>query len=78
MKIAIDELDSRKVTPDEKAFFEILVARNAEAVNGEIRNKKQSVKVALTKGKLSIEDIADILDVSIDFILDVQKQIANS
>lgn len=33
LKIAIDELDSREMTPEEKASFEILVARNAEAVN---------------------------------------------
>jgi hypothetical protein len=78
LKIAINELDSRKLTPNEKASFEILVARNAEAVNEEICKKKQSVKIALMKGKLSIEDIADIVDVSIDFVLDVQKQMTNS
>lgn len=37
LKIAIDELDSRKMTPDEKASLEILIARNAEAVNAENR-----------------------------------------
>ena len=28
LKVAIDELDSRKMTPDEKASLEILIARN--------------------------------------------------
>ncbi len=37
LKVAIDELDSRKLTPDEKASLEILIARNAEAVNAESR-----------------------------------------
>ena len=32
LKVAIDELDSRKMTPDEKALLEMLIARNAESV----------------------------------------------
>ena len=41
LKVAIDELDSRKMTPDEKASFEILVARNAEAVKAETQKLNQ-------------------------------------
>ena len=82
LKIAIDELDSRKMTPDEKASLEILIARNAEAVKAESRKTKETeqrvqtavVKKALSKG-LDVETAADLADVSIDFVLSVQQQL---
>jgi hypothetical protein len=40
LKVAIDELDSRKMTPEEKASLEMLIARNAEAVNKKKGNFK--------------------------------------
>jgi hypothetical protein len=43
LKIAIDELDIQKMAPDENASFEILVARNAEAVNQEIHKKSKAL-----------------------------------
>jgi len=42
LKVAIDELDSRKMTPDEKASLEILIARNAESVKAESRKIKEA------------------------------------
>jgi predicted transposase/invertase (TIGR01784 family) len=54
LQVAIDELDSRKMTPDEKASLEILIARNAEAVKAESRRiqaeKIQTIKNALKMG----------------------------
>ena len=83
LKIAIDELDSRKMAPDEKASLEILIARNAEAVKAESRRMKdaldlkdfKTVKKALLKG-IDIETIADISDVSEDFVLSVQQKLS--
>ena len=40
LKVSIDELDSRKMTPDEKASLETLIARNAESVKAESRKIK--------------------------------------
>ncbi len=73
LKIAIDELDSRKMTPDEKASLEILIARNAEAVNKEKRQFKKAVNNLLKLNLLTDEQIATSLGVSIDFVLDVKN-----
>ena len=83
LKVAIDELDSRKMTPDEKASLEMLIARNAESVKAETKKIKQAVDVktletvtkALAKG-LDIQTVADIADVSTDFVLSVQRQLS--
>ncbi len=86
LKVAIDELDSRKMTPDEKASLEILIARNAESVKAESRKIKEAedrkelnvktevVTKALLKG-LDIETIADFADVSTEFVRSVQRQL---
>jgi hypothetical protein len=84
LKVAIDELDSRKMTPDEKASLEILIARNAEAVKDESRKikeaeqrvKKEMVKNALEMG-LTVGQCAKIADVSEDFVLTVQQQLSD-
>ena len=83
LKVAIDELDSRKMTPDEKASLEMLIARNAESVKAESKKIKQAVDVktletvtkALAKG-LDIQTVADIADVSTDYVLSVQRQLS--
>jgi len=86
LKVAIDELDSRKMTPDEKASLEILIARNAESVKAESRKIKEArdsenlavktatVTKALLKG-LDIQTVADITDTSLDFVKSVQLQL---
>jgi len=56
LQIAIDELDSRKMTPDEKASLEILIARNAVAVNAEKRRveaEKRKIAEARESGEES-------------------------
>jgi predicted transposase/invertase (TIGR01784 family) len=86
LKVAIDELDSRKMTPDEKASLEILIARNAESVKAESRKIKEArdsenlavktatVTKALLKG-LDIQTVAEITDTSLDFVKSVQLQL---
>jgi hypothetical protein len=76
LKVAIDELDSRKMTPDEKASLEILIARNAEAVNKEKRQLQKSAANLLGLNLLTVEQIATSLGVSVDFILSVQRQLS--
>jgi hypothetical protein len=87
LKVAIDELDSRKMTPDEKASLEILVARNAESVKAESRKIKEAedrrelnvktdtVTNALSMG-LTVEQSAKLANVSVDFVKSVQRQLA--
>jgi predicted transposase/invertase (TIGR01784 family) len=84
LKIAIDELDRRKMTAEQRASFEILIARNAEAVKAEQRrieeaeNRKafEFVKSLLTKTKHTLEEIADIAGTTINFVLEVQRQLS--
>ena len=90
LQIAIDELDSRKMTPDEKASLEIFIARNAEAVKAETRKIREAeqkaeqkkmfefVKSLLTKTNRGIEQIADIAGTSVEFVLSVQQKIARN
>ncbi len=72
LKVAIDELDSRKMSPDEKASLEMLIARNAEAVTAENRRvnkeKEKFVKYLLLEGNKTAEQIADIVGTSVDFV----------
>lgn len=83
LKVAIDELDSRKMTPDEKASLEILIARNAESVKAEsrkIKEAEQRVKIEMVKNALelglSLGQCAKIASVSEDFVKSVQQQIS--
>ena len=72
LKIAIDELDSRKMAPDEKASLEILIARNAESVKAENRkieaarmaDKIETIKNLLGLGILTNQQIAKTVGVS--------------
>lgn len=81
LKRAIDELDTRKMTPEERAYFARVTAANAEAVNAEknrIKEAREAVKTevvikALKRGKLTIEEIAEDSSVSVDFVLDIQR-----
>jgi hypothetical protein len=75
LKVAIDELDSRKMTPKEKASLEISIARNAEAVNKEKRQLQKSVSNLLSLNLLTIEQIATSLGTSVDFVKSVQQQL---
>lgn len=77
LKVAIDELDSRKMTPDEKASLEILIARNAESVNKEKRQLEKSVANLLSLNLLTIEQIANSLSVKVDFVLSVQQKLSD-
>ena len=85
LKVAIDELDSRKMTPDEKASLEILIARNAESVKAEgkkIKEARESENLAVKTEMvinavsmgLTVEQCAKLANVSVDFVLSVQRQ----
>jgi hypothetical protein len=83
LKITIDELDSRKMTPDERASFEILVARNALAVKNEnkkiaeirLADKIQIVQNLISQTDFDLEKIAKIADVTLDFVKNIQEKL---
>ena len=81
LKRAIDELDTRKMTPEERAYFARVTAANAEAVKAEKQRieeaeksvKTQTVTKLLSRGKLTIEEIAEDSGVTVDFVLAIQR-----
>jgi len=83
LKVAIDELDSRKMTPDEKASLEILIARNAESVKAESRKIKEAEKRKslefvtglLQQTDFDVNKIATLAGVTADFVKFVQRQL---
>ncbi|GAB4055312.1 hypothetical protein GCM10028810_67020 [Spirosoma litoris] len=87
LKRAIDELDTRKMTPEERAYFARVTAANAEAVKAEklkiqeaekrkeVAVKTETVKKMLTASQLSVEDIANFSNTSIDFVLDIKQNL---
>ena len=75
---AIHELDTRAMTPEQKLSYEMVISANALAIKNE--NKKiENVKIAaIQKGILKGLDlslIADINDVSIDFVIKIQQKL---
>ncbi len=50
-------------------------ARIEGEIKGEIKTKNKGIVKALEQGRLSIEEIAEIFDVSINYVLDIQKNL---
>ena len=82
LRRAIDELDTRKMTPEERAYFARVTAANAEAVNAEKKRieevKISAIQKALNRSKLTIEEIAEDNTVPTDFVLEVQKKMGDA
>ncbi len=75
LKVAIDELDSRKMSPDEKASFEMLVARNAEVIRAESRKNEKAISNLLILNVLSNEQIAQALNVSLELVEKIKQKL---
>ncbi|AQG81726.1 Rpn family recombination-promoting nuclease/putative transposase [Spirosoma montaniterrae] len=80
LRRAIEELDTRKMTPEERAYFARVTAANAEAVKAEKQRikeakeaenlsvKTETVKNLLSLGILTVSQIAQTVEVSEDFV----------
>jgi GMP synthase PP-ATPase subunit len=85
LKIAINELDRRKMTTHGRASFEILVARNTVAVKAESRTIKEALALKnieanmkfLKWGNFPIEEIDEYNGITVDFITHLQKKRSN-
>ncbi|MBO0934222.1 Rpn family recombination-promoting nuclease/putative transposase [Fibrella aquatilis] len=85
LEAAINELDTRQMTPEKRMAYEMTLAANALAVQNEQRKieearqeenlavKAQTVLRALKLGKLTIEEIAEYSGVSTDYVLEIQR-----
>ncbi len=88
LRVAIQELDKRAFTPEQRLSYEMTISANALAVKNENkriedaeRRKETAVKTeavvkALNGGKLTIEEIAEYNGTLVDFVLEVQRQIS--
>ncbi len=84
LKVAIDELDSRKMTPDEKASLEILIARNAESVKAESKKIKEAeerksfefVVSLIQQTDFDDNKIAILANVSMNFVKSVRQNLS--
>ncbi|WP_046242401.1 Rpn family recombination-promoting nuclease/putative transposase [Hymenobacter terrenus] len=77
---AIEELNTRRMTPEERFQFARYTAINAEAVNAEkakvLAVKSEAVRLALKKG-LPVDLIAEINGVSEELVRDIQANLSN-
>jgi predicted transposase/invertase (TIGR01784 family) len=84
LRVAIQELDKRAFTPEQRLSYEMTISANALAIKNENKKiedaksivKAEAVVKALNGGKLTVEEIADYNGVSVDFVLEVQRQIS--
>jgi predicted transposase/invertase (TIGR01784 family) len=87
LKKAISEVDTRNMTTEQKLAFEMTISANALAVKNE--NKKireaeerkakmiqtETVTKALSKG-IDVETTAEISGTTLDFVLEIQRQLS--
>lgn len=88
LRVAIQELDKRAFTPEQRLSYEMTISANALAVKNENKKieeareierlavKTEAVLKALNGGKLTVEEIAEYNGTSVDFVLAVQRQIS--
>lgn len=78
--MAIQELDKRAFTPEQRLSYEMTISANALAVKNENKKiqkvKTEAVVKALNRGRLTVEEIAEDNDVSIDFVLQIQQELS--
>lgn len=91
IQVAIQELDKKNLSPEKLLRYEMTLAQNAAIVyafdekleaakieakvEATLDAKKKAVKRLLIQGKLNVEEIADVQEVDIDFVLDMKLEL---
>ncbi len=86
LQVAIQELDKRALTPEQRLSYEMTISANAFAVKNEnkkiqeaeTRVKAETVTKSLKRGKLTVEEIAEDNGTTIDFVLEVQRGLSQN
>ena len=86
LRVAIQELDKRAFTPEQRLSYEMTISANALAVKNENKKIKEAINTknietvtkALKGGKLTVEEIAEYNGVSVDFVLEIQRGLAKN
>ena len=80
LEAAIKELDTRAMTPEKRMAYEMTISANALAIRNEQRRIEEvkivAIQKALRSRKLTVEEIADFNDVSMEFVLSVQQKLS--
>ncbi|RZJ56976.1 MAG: Rpn family recombination-promoting nuclease/putative transposase [Hymenobacter sp.] len=71
---AIEELNTRKMTPEERFQFARYTAINAEAVHAERTRLKGIIQRSLQRG-LTLEEIAEINELSLSYVQELHQQL---
>ncbi len=87
LQAAIHEVDKKAMTQEQRLAYEMTISANAIAIKNENRKikdaenrkelalKTEAISKALKRAKLSIQEVAEDNDVSIDFVLNIQNQL---
>jgi len=86
LEAAIKELDTRQMSPEKRMAYEMTLSANALAIENEnkkiqeaeLKVKAETVAKSLKRGKLTIEEIAEDSGVSVDFVLEIQRGLAQN
>ncbi len=90
LRVAIQELDKRAFTPEQRLSYEMTISANALAIKNENKKIKEAEKrggetakveviaKSLKRGKLTIEEIAEDSGVSVDYVLEIQRGLAQN
>jgi hypothetical protein len=87
LQTAIKELDTRAMSPEKRMVYEMTVAANAVAVENEQKRieeakeaeglaiKTNAVQNLLALRSLTVQQIANSIGVSVDFVFDIQRKL---
>lgn len=86
LDVAIQILEKLSMTDEQRLWYEMALCTNALAIKNEEKRvqkvvekfKAEIVTISLKRGKLSIEEIAEDNNVTIDFVLDIQNQLSKA
>ncbi|WP_375445993.1 Rpn family recombination-promoting nuclease/putative transposase [uncultured Fibrella sp.] len=88
LETAIRELDTRAMSPEKRLVYEMTIAANAVAINNEQKKieeakeaeglaiRTNAVQNLLALKSLTIEQVANSIGVPVEFVLDIQRQLA--
>jgi predicted transposase/invertase (TIGR01784 family) len=76
LRVALNELNTRNLSPEDRAAFARAIAIKAEGVNAERRRVEDLVRRMLLRGKLSVEEIAEDAQTTVQLVLDIQAELA--
>ncbi|HAK77616.1 MAG TPA: hypothetical protein DCM71_12060 [Runella sp.] len=84
LNIAIQELDTKMMTPEQRLAYEMTVSANALAIKNEkkkieeakLAEKVEMIKKMVSLSNLTVEEIANFTNTSIEFVIDIQQKLS--